>query len=57
MTGPHIPSGKEPDDGPLIDAGPSEIEIERRQAGVEEGEGKDEDPGAPVLPETPLPPD
>ena len=53
MSGPRTPSEKEPDDGPLIDTGPSEIEIERRQAGVEE----DEDKGTAVPPEAEMPPD
>ncbi len=53
MTSPRSPRDKEPDDGPLIETGPSEIEIERRQAGVEE----DEDRGTAVPPEVEMPPD
>lgn len=53
MSGPRPPSGREPDEGPLIDTGPSEIEIERRQAGVDE----DDDKGTVVPPETEMPPD
>ncbi|MCT2558895.1 hypothetical protein N0B51_07875 [Tsuneonella sp. YG55] len=53
MSGARTRPEKEPGDGPLADTGPSEIEIERRQAGVEE----DEDEGTAVPPEAELPPD
>ncbi len=53
MNGPQIRRDKEPDDGSLIETGPSEIEIERRQAGVEE----DEDGETAIPPEAEMPPD
>ncbi len=45
MSDPRPIPATEPDDGPLIETGPSEIEIEREQAGVEE-----DDAGHPAVP-------
>ena len=55
MTAPGTAPESEPDDGPVLDTGPSSIEVERRKAGVEEDD--DESDGTAVPPEAEMPPD